>query len=241
MDNITAKKQEMAKEEKKLLLQTLEKNLRTILKEKDLKIDVLSKKSKIPIATINSYINGAEAERKMPSIINVKKIAKALNTSIDELVYSDKDTETVYIPQPSAEIILKNLCISIMQANLIITENENEVSFITKNPYIKLFMSEVKELLKGSNNENNIIEQIEKASNRFSDLKVYNGNIVDNTTYRHYCRQEFIYHGTINGEKTEENLTPITPNDYEKYEDDIVYQEIDRREKIWDEKYAKGA
>ena len=68
------------------------KNLRKIMKAKNIGNKELSEASGIPIGTLNKIIYG---ETKSPTLDNMQAIAEALGCTLDDFVTSDYDPHTL--------------------------------------------------------------------------------------------------------------------------------------------------
>lgn len=78
--------------------QMIGENIRQKLKEKKVSTAELSRKAGIPVSTLYCYVNNT----RMPSAGALKKIADALNTTVDELL---KEPEPVY---PATDELRRN-------------------------------------------------------------------------------------------------------------------------------------
>lgn len=63
----------------------LAENLKKILKEKDISVNELSKKTGVPKSTIMTWLAG-----RTPDLIQLDKVTQYLNTSIDEIAFGRK-------------------------------------------------------------------------------------------------------------------------------------------------------
>lgn len=80
----------------------ISKNLKKIMKERDLTLAQLSKLSGVPKSTIHNIISGHDA-----SVKTVEKLRKALNVSVAKLLYNEEPSDTLNSPSP--EDILSGL------------------------------------------------------------------------------------------------------------------------------------
>lgn len=231
--------------EKESFLDEFANNLRKEIDKQKITVEYVSKKSKIPLSTLNSYINGESTSRKLPNALNIKKIANALNCSTDYLLHSESDNKLLPIFNPTVETVLMNLYIVIKQANLNIVKSKKDIDtlqidkhtiFYSSNQYIQLFFEEIKKYLHSS--EIDDIYEVEEICKHFSPLKVYRGNIVDEILYDNCCKNEFISNGTINGQKTAENFDEIPWDATDKVDISDINEEVNIRTNIWNEKYS---
>lgn len=74
---------------------SISKNLKKIMKERDLTLAQLSKLSGVPKSTIHNIISGHDA-----SVKTIEKLRKALNVSVAKLLYDEKEAETLNPSSP---------------------------------------------------------------------------------------------------------------------------------------------
>lgn len=74
---------------------SISKNLKKIMKERDLTLAQLSKLSGVPKSTIHNIISGHDA-----SVKTVEKLRKALNVSVAKLLYGEEEIETLNSSSP---------------------------------------------------------------------------------------------------------------------------------------------
>lgn len=190
--------------------------------------EILAKQTGIPLSTIESYIKGT----RTPSIMNAKKIAKYLDSSIDYLA-GMKGALDISQSEQTSETFLKNLCIVIANANLKVqTDNIGNTVISTSNQYIKSFL----DLTRGL--DYNDSEKIDKIIQSYSGLRVWKGELVDKDKYLELAKEDFVKNGLLYG-KAFEGLIPITQHDYEEYpnesRDNVMY-----REELWSELLSKN-
>jgi len=137
----------------------------------------------IALNTLNSYLRNIPV---IPNILTAVEIAKKLNVSLDYLCGTN-DTKEISVPKHiSVEILLKNLYQVINDTKLKISlDNDETVILITKNRHIYRFMQTI---LWEDRNLN-----INSITSTFRDLVVFNGELMDKATYKHYERRAYIY------------------------------------------------
>ena len=74
---------------------SISKNLKKIMKERDLTLAQLSKLSGVPKSTIHNIISDHDA-----SVKTVEKLRKALNVSVAKLLYGEEEIETLNSSSP---------------------------------------------------------------------------------------------------------------------------------------------
>jgi len=77
-------------------------NLREEMKFQDIKQKELSEKTGISVNTLRNYINAHDA---LPNIDSAVKIAKALNTTVEELVEGRKNIEDLKKSEAAAKFL----------------------------------------------------------------------------------------------------------------------------------------
>lgn len=156
--------------------------LRIRLKEEILKryksVEEFAEKNILNSRTIYSYFSKSP---RIPSITKVAELAYLLDTSIDKLVGNDEAFEISNFYNVSIEVYLKNLYRIIHECGLEIHMIKNQTILVSKNEYLQQFLRQM--AMSGSN----INEVVEK----FSDLKVYNGQIYSKKNYDYLTSEEY--------------------------------------------------
>ena len=197
--------------------------------------DLLARKANISKSTLETYF--LSDSPSMPSFINVRNIADALDVSMDYLAGDDMVSK---IPTPimqTAQVLLKNLCTVIAKTNLRVEVEENgTVVFSTNNVHIRNFVNQIENY--------NDKENVDLVIKQFSSLMVVNGELVDPHTRKkrmekakrqieNAAKNAFIYDAIVNG-KPHHTLKPLTEEDFTNFPDE-TNEEVIRRAKAWDD------
>lgn len=222
-------------EEKKVFMETFRKNVQRFCKRNNIQLNQLAEKANIKQTAMNSYMLRDPYEAKMPSALNLKKIANALGVTTDSLLTSGNDYRFKAQTISDAITFLNNLYMVTKQGKFNIELREKNSTVIsTNNMHVYTFFT----ALATNANLTDVLK-------RYNNLVVFDGSIIEREIYEQFAydrrKSNFVYSGStkgLTGVAEDEPFFTITEEDLANYPEE-AFEEIIRREKIWEEQHEK--
>lgn len=166
--------------DKNIFKQVFAARLCKIIVEKKISRTDLAKKADIKYASLASYLAAQnEGKGALPPLDVMVRLANALGISVDYLCGQDEIAQlparSVAAPQQTAaQVLLLNLYTAATALNMQTEVQDNgNIALISDNQFLLLFFKQMQH-----------DDDLQAALDKFRDLKVFNGELLDPVTYR---------------------------------------------------------